>query len=247
MRIRCYLPTDKWNSPAVSLSKREAHHLTRVLRATPGMSLSLFDGKGREGTAQVSLVHRDGVELAFREKHDVPPPPWDVTLGVAIPKQGKLDGIVDGATQLGAARILPLLTARGVVRISPQEFSKKQKRLAQIAIEAGKQSEVSWLPDVLPVERFEEVLSSFSAYDCVLIGAVRGPHERLTDLLVQPNIRRVLLLIGPEGDFTPGEMESSAKQGAHWISLGPTVLRCATAALCLLSTVLFVLREKPQR
>lgn len=221
--------------------------MTRVLRAAPGMSLAIFDGKGREGKARIALVHRDGVELAFKEKHDVPPPLWDVTLGVAIPKQGKLEEIVDEATQLGAAHILPLLTARGVVRISPQEFSKKQKRLTQITIEAGKQSDVSWLPDVLPVERFGEVLSSFSDYDCVLIGAVQGPHERLTDLLAPPTIRRVLLLIGPEGDFTREEMESAAKRGAHRVSLGPTVLRCATAALCLLSTALFVLREKPQR
>lgn len=247
MRIRCFLPSDKWNLPTVSLSKREAHHLTRVLRAAPGVSLALFDGKGREGTAQVCRVHRDGVELVFEAKRHVPPPLWDVTLGVAIPKRGKLDEIVDEATQLGAARILPILTARGIVRIPLQESSKKQKRLTQIAIEAGKQSETSWVPEILPVWRFEEVLSSFSDYDRVLIGAVQGPHERLADLLAPPTVRRILLLIGPEGDFTPEEMERSVQRGAHPISLGPTVLRVKTAALCFLATVFFVLRDKPQR
>jgi 16S rRNA (uracil1498-N3)-methyltransferase len=241
---RSYLAPEEWQKDTVQLSGREAHHLIHVLRVAPGAKLHLFDGTGQEATAVVTRVGRGEVTLSLEEKRLLTPPSWRITLAVAVPKQGLLDEIVNEATQLGVGSIVPLLTQRGVVRGTPDSFSKKEKRLAQIAIEAGKQSGVSFLPAILPATPLERWIPVFSDYTLVLMATVEGPHEKLTDLLSQGDLHKILLLIGPEGDFTEDEIRQATQRGAHRISLGPTILRCKTAALSALSILIFLLRER---
>ena len=232
-----------WQGKTLTLSGREAHHLSRVLRVTPGATIDLFDGKGHSGRALVARVGRGEVELQLQEKRLAKPPSFQITLGCAIPK-GTFEEVIREATQLGAVAILPLVTARGEVKISAQEFSKKKRRFSQIAIESGKQSGVLRLPVLLALSSFRDALATFSQYDLVLMAAVEGPHEKLTTLLANGDIHRVLLLVGPEGDFTPEEMSAASSAGVKRISLGPNILRCKTAAISALSIVSFILREK---
>ena len=244
MRIRSYLAPEQWLGGSAHLSGREADHLIHVLRVAPGVRLQIFDGVGQEAIAVVTRVGRGEVTLSLEEKRTLAPAPWKITLAVAIPKKGLLETIVDEATQLGVGSIVPLLTQRGVVRGTPDDFSKRQKRLSQIAIEAGKQSGVPFLPEVLPATPLKRLLPTFSDYTLILMATVRGPHERLTDLFSQKDLHRVLLLIGPEGDFTEEEIRQATQAGARRISLGSNILRCETAALCALSILTFLLRER---
>ena len=242
MKIRCYLPSSEWEKRPVSVSGPEAHHLVNVLRVSPGMEVTCFDGRGREALARVQQVGKKGILLELQGDKAIVPLAYQVDLGIAVPGHGILDQIVNQSTQMGVARIIPLSTSRVVVKMTPSEFAKKQNRLDKIIIEAGKQSGVSLLPSVAPLTSWPECLRLFGNYDVVLIGAVEGPHEDIKELLSERKIRRVLLLIGPEGDFTLEEVAQAVQAGAHRISLGKTVLRCDTAVVAALSLISFFLR-----
>ena len=241
MSIRCYLPPEEWCRTTVTLSGREAYHLSRVLRVTPGTVVTCFDGQGHEAPAQVRRVIRREIQLELKERFETPEPRCRITLGIAVPRHGRMDQIIDQATQMGVNRVAPLLTRRGVVKVSPEAMRKKQARWEQIAIEAGKQSGVSRIPVIQPVTPWAGLLPSLATTDCVLIAAIEGPHESLGQILSQGDPRHLLVLIGPEGDFTPEEIEEAARAGAHRISLGPTVLRCETAVVASLTLVNFFL------
>lgn len=234
--IRCYLSPQEWDSPAIRISGPQAHHLIRVLRVKPGDGLVCFDGKGTEAQATVRQISRKELLIHLGERVSSPARPWTITLGVGIPKKGRFDQIVDQATQLGVDRIIPLVTARGVVRIP----TGKIDRWVQISIEAGKQCGVSRLPAIQPVTPWRTMRTSLHEYDLALIGTLQGPYQGLSSLLSDRNAGKVLLLIGPEGDFTEEEIQQALQAGAHRFSLGSTVLRSETAALAAVSIVSFL-------
>ena len=257
--IRCYLPPQEWDSPTVRISGPPAHHLIRVLRVKPGDLLVCFDGRGTEAQATVRQISRKELQVQLGNHVSLPEPPWAITLGVGIPKKGRFDQIVDQSTQLGVDRIIPLSTARGVVRIpagkadrshdseitsGAASSSRSHARWVRISVEAGQQCGVSRLPVIQPVTPWRTMMASLHEYDLALIGTLQGPYQGLSSLLSSQNPRTVLLLIGPEGDFTEEEIQKALQAGAHRFSLGPTVLRSETAALAAVSLISFLLRDR---
>ena len=254
MRTRCFLPSGVWpreSGETVISRGREAHHLTRVLRVRKGDIVICFDGCGREAEAVVQEITPQGTLLKMGLTRQIPASPWLISLGVAVPGQGKLDEIVNSATQLGVRRILPLLTERTIVQLTPDRFDRKQAHLQQISIEAAKQSGAGRLPEILPLTPWRQLLAAFAQYDRVLMAAVEGPHEDWRAALSQ-SVRRTeraigtsyLLLIGPEGDFSSKEIRQASGAGARLVSLGPLVLRCETAVISALSILGYLLREE---
>ena len=242
--IRCYLSPQEWDPPTVRISGPQAHHLIRVLRVRPGDLLVCFDGRGTEAEATVHQISRKELHLQLGDRVSLPAPPWAITLGVGIPKKGRFDQIVDQSTQLGVNRIVPLSTARGVVRIPTGKVDRSHARWVQISVEAGKQCGISRLPVIQPVTSWRTMMTSLHEYDLTLIGTLQGPYQGLSSLLSDRNLRTVLLLIGPEGDFTEEEIQQALQAGAQRFSLGPTVLRSETAALAAVSLISFLLRDR---
>ena len=248
MPVRCYLPPEAWPpGPEARVSGREAHHLTRVLRVRPGEKVLCFDGQGRQMEAVVLEVGSSHLLLEAGPVRQIPPSPWSVHLGIAIPGQGKLEEIISFATQLGVSGILPLETERTVVRFTEDRFKRKREHLRQVSVETAKQCGIGLLPEIRPVTPWSRMIASFPEYHRVLLGAVAGPHEDwkkvLSSLPVSSSVK-ILLLIGPEGDFSPEEIRQAAQAGARRVSLGPLVLRCETAVVASLSTLFFVLRNE---
>ena len=242
MKIRCYLPSDKWEGE-VRLSGPEARHLTQVLRVSPGDEIVCFDGQGQEAEAVVRQVGRREVELALGRRRTVPQEAWKVTLAAAVPGGGKFEQIIDQATQMGVSRIVPLACERGVVRISPSEAGKKLVRWRQVAVAAGKQSGSSRLPEIEPMTPWKQFLPAIEKGDRALIAALEGPYADPGTILSPGKGGSLLILIGPEGDFTPEEMAQADEQGAKRIWLGPTVLRCETAVVAALAIISHHLHE----
>lgn len=204
----------------------------------------LFDGEGREAEAVVSGVGAREALLRMGPIRARPPSPWEITLALAVPGNVKMDEIVNQAIQLGAGRIVPLVTERTVTRFTPERWRSRQERLNRIAVETAKQCGVGRLPSVEPLARWEEFLGAFPSYDLILMASVEGPHEPLASVLAEKPARNVLLLIGPEGDFTREEIEAAVARGTRRFSLGPTILRCETAAASALSILGFLLRSR---
>ena len=247
MKIRCYLPPPACSNATARITGSQAHHLAHVLRITKGTEVVCFDGEGSEADGIVKEVRSGEILLHLKSKKVTSPLPWRITLAVAVPGNGKLDHIVDEATQLGLGRLIPLSTARTVVKFSAPASAKKRERWLQIAISAARQSGVDRLPAIELVMPWNHLLSSFRQYDLVLMATVDGPHERLSSLVSGIARGNLLLLVGPEGDFTPQEIGQATKAGAHRVGLGPTVLRCETAVVAFITLVSSFLREAQER
>ena len=145
---RFYLPPDEWNPDALVLSGSEAHHARNVLRLQPGDKAVLFNGRGREVTAEVTELR--GREITLRKLHENSTAPLRcrITLGQAIPKGKNMDLIVQKAVEIGASEIVPIMSDRTIVRLHEEEAAQKQEKWQTIAIEAAKQSGQNWLPEV---------------------------------------------------------------------------------------------------
>src|SRR6266568_3996524 len=118
---RFYIPPEKCEGVSLFLSGNEAHHALHVLRLERGERVVVLDGAGREFLCAVENFDRDKVQLAVEEKRLVEPPPTRITLLQAIPKGKIIESIIQKATELGVARIVPLLTERVATRLGERE------------------------------------------------------------------------------------------------------------------------------
>jgi 16S rRNA (uracil1498-N3)-methyltransferase len=229
---RFYLP----NFQQLVLSAEESHHATHVLRVKTGDTVNVFDGRGHEAQCRMEV---DG-KLTILTQSSTSPLPCRITLAQAVPKKN-MDSIVQKATELGVAGIVPLISERTVVQLD--EDSKKVDRWREIALEACKQSGNNWLPEIYPPQKARAFLDAPGIFDLKLIASLQPDSKPLKAILrevsggagVPACGRSVLILIGPEGDFIPAELAAAKSAGCLPLSLGPLVLRAETAAVYALS------------
>ncbi|HEV3164851.1 MAG TPA: RsmE family RNA methyltransferase [Isosphaeraceae bacterium] len=224
MADRFYCP-DRGVEGQVTLSGDEAHHLARVRRVGPGMVVELFDGRGWASLAEVCLVERDRVELALvGEPLPDRAAPVKLTLATAVPKGDRFDWLVEKATELGVARLVPVITERSVV--DPR--GAKLERLRRVVVEAAKQCGRNVLMDLERPVPWPDYLGNEPAPLRLLA------HPGGLPSLDWPDIesgQAVALGIGPEGGFTESEVEAASASGWKAVCLGCTLLRVETAGL----------------
>ncbi len=244
---RFYIPPREWNADALQLRGGEAHHARSVLRLERGDKVVVFNGQGREVTAEItSAGHR---EVALRKLHEATTPPLRcrITLGQAIPKGKNMDLIVQKAVEIGASEIVPIVSDRTIVRLDHDDAAQKQEKWQTIAVEAAKQCGQNWLPQVATPSTMAQVLESAAPTQLKLIGSLQPDALHLKEVLAQFEAEHasrpasVLMLIGPEGDFTPAELSLARSRGCRPITLGPVVLRVETAAIYCLSVLSYEL------
>ncbi len=245
---RFYISPEAWNPDALELDGAEAHHARDVLRLKTGERLAVFDGRGHEITAEITHATRTHVSL--RRLHDgrTPPLRCRITLAQAIPKGKNMELIVQKAVEIGAAEIVPLISARTVVHLDQADAAQKQTKWQSIAIEAAKQCGQNWLPKVrLPETPRDFFQRSAVATDLQLIGSLQSNARHLKSVLAdyeREHAQRplsVLICIGPEGDFTPAELNLARSHGCQPLTLGPVILRVETAAIYCLSVLSYEL------
>jgi 16S rRNA (uracil1498-N3)-methyltransferase len=210
------------------LSAAEAHHATHVLRLKPGDTVNVFDGRGHEAQCRVG----EAGKLVLLQQSSTPPLPRRVTLAQAVPKKN-MDLIVEKATELGVTAIIPLLSERTIVQLD--ENARKLERWRDIALESCKQCGNNWLPVIEPPRKVPAFLADTGPFDLKLIASLQPGAQPLQAILGETRPQSVLVLIGPEGDFTPAEISSAKNAGCWPLSLGPLVLRAETAAIYALS------------
>lgn len=227
MSERFFTPSPPAGSRAV-LEGDEARHLARVLRAKVGDTVVLFDGKGREWPARVVAIGRDRVELDAGEPGiDAARPGVRTTLAVALPKGDRQKWMVEKLTELGATRLVPLETTRGVAEAT----ASAQARLERVVIEACKQSGRNTLMEIAAGRGLDRLLAEVPAGACLVIAHPGGmPLDAAT---VPPATTELIALVGPEGGFTDEELAAAERGGAIRVSLGPHILRVETAAIAL--------------
>jgi len=273
---RFYIAPEDWNPDALVLRGSEAHHARDVLRLQPGGRVVVFNGRGREITAEIGNVTRK--EILLRKMHEarVPPLPCEITLAQAIPKGKNMDLIVQKAVEIGAAEIAPLISERTIVHLEAKEAAQKQAKWQQVAIEAAKQCGQNWLPTVqMPKTPREFFLTAEAGVtpaqdsrmqpasasgeplqktgsELRLIGSLQSDAMHLKTVLADYEREHhtrpagVLMCIGPEGDFTPAELNLARSNGCNPITLGPIILRVETAAIYCLSVLSYELLAAPR-
>ncbi len=208
----------------------EAHHLAHVMRAKAGQPATLFDGSGAEFSATITKLGRAEIELHVDARHEVDRElPFAITLGVALPKGDRQKWLVEKATELGVARLVPLVTERSNDRESPAALDK----LRRAVIEASKQCGRNRLLEIaapMPAAEF------FSTIDAIQLRLIAHPCGVSLALSV-PQPQAIAVAVGPEGGFTKSEIETACAAGWQPIDLGTRILRIETAALALIARI----------
>jgi len=239
---RFYIPPETWNIDSLTLDEAETHHAVDVLRMSPGDKAVVFNGRGAEATVEIAAITRKTVTLRKLLQGKSAPIGCEITLAQAVPKGKNMDLIVQKAVELGAAAIRPLLSERTVIQVEEDDAARKQQKWQAVAIEAAKQCGQNWLPKVHPPVSPKEFFSKPVRHDLMLIASLQPDAMHLKKLLAEyEKPKSVLVLIGPEGDFTPAEIGLAKSHGCRPITLGPIVLRTETAALYCLSVLSYEL------
>jgi 16S rRNA (uracil1498-N3)-methyltransferase len=244
---RFYIAPSQWQSDAPLLTGSEAHHCRNVLRLEPGDKVVVFDGRGRELTAEVTSSGASEIRLRKLHGAQTPALRCQITLAQAIPKGKNMDLIVQKAVEIGASEIAPIVSDRTVVRLDEESAAAKQTKWQTVAVEAAKQCGQNWLPQVHAPQTMPQFLNERRRFDLQLIGSLQSDAVHLKEILADyerehgDRPRSVLMLVGPEGDFTPAELSLARSHGCRPITLGPIVLRVETASIYCLSVLSYEL------
>jgi 16S rRNA (uracil1498-N3)-methyltransferase len=249
---RFYLPTAQCQNTTLVLTESEAHHALHVLRVRHGERLMVLDGAGQELLCEVQKPEHGELKLTVVQRNQVAPLSYQITLLQAIPKGKIIESIIQKATELGAHRIVPLLSDRVVTQLDEDNAAAKAEKWRLTAMEAIKQCGSAWLPTVEAPITPKDYLARNEKFELPLIASLqsdcRHPREYFKQFLAEKKRlpKTVCVWVGPEGDFTPAEMSAIKSTGVLPITLGRLVLRSETAAVYSLSVLNYELQAKPE-
>jgi 16S rRNA (uracil1498-N3)-methyltransferase len=213
-----------------------ARHV-QVLRLQPGDAVTLFDGRGGQWTAQVQAIGRREVSVEVLTHEPVERElPLVVTVAVAMPTNDRMDFLVEKATELGAAAIVPLISERSVLRLSGERAAKRVAQWRALATAACEQCGRNRPPRIEPVQALQEALRTTLVEGAAERRLLAWRHARPW---LPPSLHgsRLVLLSGPEGGFTEAEEDAAQAAGFFPTQLGPRILRADTAPLAALAAV----------
>jgi len=243
---RLFVEPNKLAEEVVVLADEDHRYLTRVLRLDVGAEVTLFDGKSVEATARIMRIGPRALELKIEERRPVAAIDRPhVTIIQGLAKGDKLDFIVQKATELGAARIIPVTTARAVARLDAGAIRtmSRRARWQKIAREASRQSGRLDVPEVEGVAALSTAVAA-SPKDALKLMLWEGARQTsLRSQLPAEPPQQIVIAIGPEGGFTVEEVEAARHAGFVAVGLGPRILRTETAALVVLSILGYALGD----
>jgi len=237
---RVLIPPDAIRGNTLTVTDAQQLHHLRVLRVKVGDRLEGFDGKGRVYAGTVARVGREAVTMAIEARREDAPPPVRILLAQALIKPTRFEWVLEKATELGVAEVLPVIAARSTARPATDRDGSRLSRWRRIVEAAATQCGRATLPLVHPPRSLGALLPSLDGRLALLAtlsehgASLRAYAEELT------TAGDVVLLIGPEGDFSPEEVAQAIQQGAHPVRLGRLTLRSETAALAALAVLQYL-------
>lgn len=235
--------TDVQDNRIYIRSGEDIKHIVKVLRLKEGDVIEISDSSQWEYEAEIQFIDRDVIETLILDKQKFArEPEIHVTLFQGIPKQSKMETIVQKCVELGVYSIVPVFMDRTVV-VDKGKFDKKIERWRKVSAEAVKQCRRGIVPEICEAVKSKKLPDMLQEYDLVLF-----PYENETGRTIKDSLRElntkpktVAIIIGPEGGFSDKEADSLKNVGADSVSLGRTVLRTETAGPAALSMVMYEL------
>jgi len=242
---RFYVRPEDVRGDIILVSKEEAHHIVDVMRMGAGDSIVAFDGTGREYTGRILNASGGSLKIKVEKINNVKKTSSiSVTLAQALPKRAKMDFIVEKATELGADEIIPIVTERTVIRLTKDKQPRKGEHWQEVAISASKQCGRADIPKVRPAIKFKDILNEAKNYYIAIMACLNENTKPLKEVISNFNGpaangagKKILIMIGPEGDFSPAEIQAAGSSGIKLVSFGRLVFRVDTAAVYLLSVL----------
>jgi 16S rRNA (uracil1498-N3)-methyltransferase len=233
---RVYIPQERITSERIALQSKEARYILTVLRLVPGDEVTVFDGAGNEYRTELTEDEERGIYLTVQEEmRPARESPLQITLGQALLKGERMKFVIQKATELGAASIIPLVTSRTIPLVEGERESLRIGRWQRIAQEATKQSGRATVLQIGAIQELADFLAQATGARIMLWEGEPTPlREVVKKIDVQAGIT---LLVGPEGGFAEAEVTAAQAHGFLVAGLGQRVLRAETATLSILSII----------
>ncbi len=233
MRLtRVFVAAELDEGSIVDLPAETASHIAKVLRARSGDELVLFNGDGRDLAGSIESVRGSKVRVTVgRAISGDRESPLAVTLLQCVPRGDRMDFIVQKATELGVRHIVPVLSHRSVVRLDAGQASTKAQHWRAVAVSACEQSGRNRLPAIDAPRPLIDYLGEAPATPRTRLVLDPEPSPAAAPWSAGTSLE---IAVGPEGGFTPEELEAFRLAGFHRVSLGPRILRTETAAIAAL-------------
>ncbi|MBF0503739.1 MAG: 16S rRNA (uracil(1498)-N(3))-methyltransferase [Candidatus Omnitrophica bacterium] len=242
---RFYCAEADFNKPSIVITEaNEIHHIKDVLRLTKGSVIQIFNEHSQEANVTIEEVRLDAILVRVDAVRQEVQKKTRIILACAPPKKGKFEWIIEKCTELGVDEIIPLKTKRSEVFFKEDKMKSKLSRFETVAINAAKQSKRTKVPYIHTMTSLPDVLQNLDPKALHLFPSLHNHPRHICDVLVDTNQRKpVTLFIGPEGDFTPDEVDLAIKHGCLAVSLGDSVLKVETAAIAAVALVKFLYRN----
>lgn len=237
-----FVTPDQVEKPYIYIEGSDVNHMKNVLRMKAGEELMVSDGNNWQYRCAVKEYLPEKAVLKITKKELVDTElPSKIYLFQGLPKQDKMELIVQKAVELGACQVIPVMTRRCVVKLDAKKAAKKVSRWQQIAESAAKQAGRGYIPEIRDVMTLEEALAFAGQLDVRLIPyelAEGMEHTRDVIGKIMPG-QSVGIFIGPEGGFEKEEVEQAVEKGVLPVTLGKRILRTETAGLAVLSVLMY--------
>lgn len=225
----------------------DVKHIYKVLRLKDGDVVNINNCKGVEYIGEILEVNKKEVKVNLIEKVELNnESPIEVQLFQGLPKAAKMDLIAQKCTELGINEITPIITERVVVKGNETSEFKKVDRWNRIALEACKQSKRSIIPTINQPIDFDTLLEALRSFDLVVVPYENQENQGIRYVKAQvkdKDIKKVAIIIGPEGGFEESEIEALKESGSYIVTLGPRILRTETAGFVALSLIMYELGD----
>ncbi|ERK31629.1 16S rRNA (uracil(1498)-N(3))-methyltransferase [Clostridium intestinale] len=225
-----FTPKELFYENEARILGEDVKHIYRVLRLEEGEKVVINNLQGEEFLGKISEITKTEVKIVIDEKLEVNnESPLEVYLFQGLPKAAKMDLIVQKGTELGFKEITPIITERVDVKLKG-EF-KKLDRLERIALEASKQSKRTFIPKINSPISFKELEEELKLMDLVVVPYENAENFGVKALVrsIDKSVKKIGIIIGPEGGFEEEEIEKLKDNGAYIVTLGPRILRTETA------------------
>jgi 16S rRNA (uracil1498-N3)-methyltransferase len=225
------IPTINSTPSKATIKGQDAKHICQVLRLATGDTIQITNGKGKDFTAEIYSIKKDSVELDIIDEHkSLTESHIDITLCTGMLKDKKMDLVIKHVTQLGIYKWVPFFCERSIPTPDAKRLEKRHKRWEIIAQESLKQCQRSRLPIISSPLNYKDMLEIARPYDAK-IAFWEKATQKLGSLERTGPIKKVIILIGPEGGFSETEIVLAKEKGFCSYSLGPRILRAETASI----------------